>query len=133
MYAIEKKDAAVSLLRENQARFSVQNLTIVHGCAPQDCAALPAPTHAFIGGSSGNMRSIIAQLIAKNPCVRIVATAVSLETVAELTACLNEFDFSYAETVMLSVARSKAVGPYHMMAGQNPIHVFTMQNGCDNA
>ncbi|HIU44571.1 MAG TPA: precorrin-6A reductase [Candidatus Ventrousia excrementavium] len=133
VYAIEKKNAAVSLLRENQARFSVQNLTIVHGCAPQDCAALPAPTHAFIGGSSGNMRSIIAQLIVKNPRVRIVATAVSLETVAELTACLNEFDFSYAETVLLSVARSKAVGPYHMMAGQNPIHVFTMQNGCDNA
>lgn len=133
VYAIERKDAAVALLHENCKRFGTANLTVVHGCAPDACRDLPCPTHAFIGGSSGNIRQIIAQLLAKNPLVRIVATAVSLETIAALTACFSEFPFSYTEVVSLNVARDKAVGPYHMMTGQNPIHIFTMQAGCDGA
>ena len=59
------------------------------GTAPEACEMLPAPTHAFIGGSAGNMQEIVAQLLAKNPQVRIVATAITLESVAELTACLR--------------------------------------------
>ena len=90
---------------------------------------LPEPTHAFIGGSAGNMQEIVAQLLAKNPQVRIVATAITLESVAELTACLRHFAFRETEVISLSVARDRKAGPYHLMTGQNPIYIFTMQGG----
>lgn len=129
VYAVECKSAAVELLQQNKARFSAENLTIISGCAPDACADLPVPSHAFIGGSSGNMRSILALLLEKNPNIRIVATAISLESIAELTACLKEFPFVETEVISMQIAHDKKAGAYHLMAGQNPIYIFTMQAG----
>lgn len=129
VFAIEQKEEAAALLKENRRRFGVQNLTVVEGRAPQVCRDLPAPTHAFIGGSTGSMRQIIALLLEKNPQVRIAATAVTLESAAELTRCLTDFDFEKTEVVSLSVARARPAGSYHLMAGQNPVYIFTMQGG----
>ena len=125
IYAIERKDAAVALLKENCARFHTDNVTVVAGTAPECCRDLPAPTHAFLGGTSGNMKEIIALLLEKNPAVRIVATAVTLESVAELTACLALFPDRKPEVVTLSVARGRPLGAYHLMTAQNPIWIFT--------
>ena len=108
-------------------------MTIVPGTAPQACADLPAPTHAFIGGSSGNMRQILALLLEKNPHVRIVAAAISLESVAELTSCLTDFPFTETEVVSLTVARDRKAGHFHLMTGQNPIYIFTMHAGGGDA
>ena len=129
VYAIERKEAAVSLLSENAEKTAGKNLTVVSGEAPEACKHLPMPTHVFIGGSSGNMKEIIAELLLKNPAVRIVATAISLETVAELVACIKEFDFKETEIVSLQVARGKEAGSYHLMNAQNPVYIFTMQYG----
>lgn len=74
IFAIERRADAVELLKKNQAAFSAENLTIVAGSAPEACDDLPAPTHAFIGGSAGNLHGILAVLLQKNPQVRIVAT-----------------------------------------------------------
>lgn len=125
IYAIERKDAAVALLKENCARFHTDNVTVVPGTAPECCRELPAPTHAFLGGTSGNMKEIIALLLEKNPAVRIVATAVTLESVAELTACLALFPDRKPEIVTLSVSRGRPLGAYHLMTAQNPIWIFT--------
>ena len=129
VYAIERKEAALELLQENCRKFRVNNLTVVPGTAPDACVYLPAPTHAFIGGSSGNMKEIITLLLQKNPKVRIVATAIALESVAELTACMKHFAFEETEVISMSVARNRKAGPYNLMTGQNPIYIFTMQGG----
>lgn len=129
VYAVERRDAAVDLLHLNRDRFSAENLTVVRGCAPEACLALPAPSHVFLGGSSGKLRDILILLLKKNPNIRIVATAVSLESIGELTACMKEFPFAETEVVSLQVARDKKAGAYHLMAGQNPIYIFTMQAG----
>ena len=129
VYAIERKDTAVEILQENVRKFRTSNLTVVPGIAPEACSVLPAPTHAFIGGSSGNMKEIIALLLQKNPKVRIVATAIALESIAELTDCVKHFAFEETEVVSMSVARSRKAGPYNLMTGQNPIYIFTMQGG----
>lgn len=129
VYAIERKDEAVPVLEENRRRFRVENLTIVPGLAPDACQDLPSPTHAFIGGSSGNMKEILTLLLEKNPDVRIVATAITLESVAELTECMKRFPFTETEVISISVAKNKKAGPYNLMTGQNPIYIFTMQGG----
>lgn len=129
VYAIEQKEAALELLQENCRKFRLSNLSVIPGTAPDACVELPAPTHAFIGGSSGNMREIITLLLQKNPKVRIVATAIALESVTELTACMKHFAFEETEVVSMTVARNRKAGPYNLMTGQNPIFIFTMQGG----
>lgn len=129
VYAIERKPEAIALLEENKARFFAENVTIVSGTAPEACRDLPAPTHVFIGGSSGHMREILRLVLEKNPQARITAAAISLESVAELTACLKEISGLVSEVVSVQIARDKKAGPYHLMTGQNPIYLFTMQKG----
>lgn len=129
VYAIERKEAALKLVEENKEAFSLENLTVVPGCAPEACRELPPPTHVFIGGSSGNLEKILSLVLEKNPRARIVATAISLESVAELTGCMNGLPFSRTEVVSLSVARDRKAGSYHLMTGQNPIYIFTMEAG----
>lgn len=75
------------------------------------------------------MEEILRLLLEKNPRVRIVATAVSLESISELSNGLKEFNFTDAEVVSLTVARDRKSGNYHLMQGQNPIYIFTMQAG----
>ena len=75
------------------------------------------------------MREILRTVLSKNPGARIVATAIALESVGELTECLREFPFVSSEVVSLTVARDKKAGKYHLMTGQNPIYIFTMQAG----
>ena len=129
VYGIERKDDALQLMTANASRLGVENLTPVPGKAPDACRELPAPTHAFIGGSGGNLREIISLLLEKNPRVRIVVTAVTLETVGETTALMKEFPFTETEVVSLSVARDRKAGPYRLMTGLNPVFIFTMQAG----
>ena len=96
--------------------------------APEALKDLPAPTHAFIGGSSGNLKEIVKLLLEKNPQVRIVINCITLETVSEALETAKEFGFEENEIVQLSAARSKAIGRYHMMMGENPIYIITLQN-----
>lgn len=128
VYAIEKKAAAADLIEENKRRFGVDHLEIIRGEAPEALKELPAPTHAFIGGSSGNLRQIVEALIKKREQVRIVINCITLETVTEALEAAREFDFQETQIVQVGVARAKELGRYHMMMGENPIYVITLQN-----
>ena len=131
VYAIEKNEQAQALLEKNRESFSASNMQIIPGLAPEACRDLPAPTHAFLGGTSGSVRDILALLLEKNPHVRIVATAVTLESVGALAARMA--DFEKAECVSLQAARARTAGSYHLMQGQNPVYIFTMQNRREQA
>lgn len=122
VYAVEKKEGALELLEENRIRHHADNLVVVPGAAPEACAELSAPTHVFIGGSSGSIRSILELARKKNPQVRIVATAIAMETVAELTSCIREMG---GDICCLTAAQGKKAGPYTLMQGQNPVYLFT--------
>lgn len=127
VYAIEKNERALALLEKNQESFSASNMQIIPGLAPEACRDLPAPTHAFLGGTSGSVRDILALLLEKNPHVRIVATAVTLESVSALSSCMA--DFEIAECVSVQVSKAAQLGQYHLMQAQNPVYIFTLQNG----
>ena len=131
VYAIEKNEQALALLEKNRESFSASNMKIIPGLAPEACRDLPAPTHAFLGGTSGSVRDILALLLEKNPHVCIVATAVTLESVSALSACME--DFEAAECVSVQVSKAAALGQYHLMQAQNPVYIFTLQNGGTDA
>ena len=125
VFAIEKKEEAAALLEENKQKFAVDNLEIIKGEAPQALENLPALTHAFIGGSSGNLKEIVALLLGKNPQVRIVINCITLETISEALDVLKEYDFQQREVVQLAASRSKEISRYHLMMGENPIYIIS--------
>ncbi len=127
VYAVEKNGAALALLGENRERFHVRNLEIIPGNAPDACRELPAPGYVFIGGSSGSLREIVTLALEKNPAARIAITAVTLESVAEMSRLIKEFAPADVEITCLNVARSREAGPYHLLAAQNPVYLFTLQ------
>lgn len=127
VYAIEMKEKALALTRRNAEKFQLNNLEIIRGRAPEALEDLPAPSHAFIGGSTGHMREILDCLRRKNPSVRIVVNTVTLETLAELTEIAKEFD--YSDIAEISVSKPRTLGNYQLMTAQNPVFVFTLQNG----
>ena len=127
VFAIEKKEDAVDLLYENKQKFAVDNLEIIKGEAPEALKELPVPTHGFIGGSSGNLKEIVALLLEKNRDVRIVINCITLETISEGLEVLKEYDFAEREVVQLAASRSRELGRYHLMMGENPIYIITCQ------
>lgn len=129
VYAVECREDAADLAKRNGKKFALRNLTVVRGMAPEALAELPAPTHVFIGGSSGSMRAIVEAALQKNPGVRVVVNAIALESVAEMAAMIDALGFTDSEIVQLSIARSHRVGRYNMMNGLNPIWIGAMQRG----
>jgi len=129
VYAVECREDAADLIGRNAKHFALRNLTVVRGMAPEALAELPAPTHVFIGGSSGNMRQIVEAALQKNPDVRVVVNAIALESVGEMAGLIDALGFEDSEIVQLSIARSHKVGRYNMMNGLNPIWIGVMQRG----
>ncbi|MCI6468265.1 MAG: precorrin-6y C5,15-methyltransferase (decarboxylating) subunit CbiE [Faecalicatena sp.] len=125
VYAVEKNPEGVSMIRENKRKFLCDWLEIVEGTAPEALKELKPPTHVFIGGSSGNLKEIITCVKEKNPEVRIVLNAISLETVKEVMEAAREGILEEPEIIQIMASRSKKLGAYHMMTGLNPVYIIT--------
>ena len=115
----------LKLIDQNRKKFRTDGVRIIEGLAPHAMEDLEVPTHAFIGGSSGNLREIVQLLQKKNSDVRIVINAISLETVSEVMGLVEEGILPDAEILQVSAARSKVLGRYHMMMGQNPVYIIS--------
>ena len=129
VYAVERDEAACRLIEENRRRLGIGNVRVVHGTAPDCLDALPAPTHVFVGGSGGQVRAILEAALRRNPAVRVVLNTVTAESFAEAVTALKVLPVRGLEIVQLSVARSRAVGSYHLMTAQNPVSVFSFEGG----
>lgn len=129
VYAIEKKEEACSLIGQNAAKFGLSNIEIIQGTAPEALAGLEPPTHAFIGGSSGELREILTVLKDSAGSVRVVINAVSLETIAEIQSVLKDFGISDLSAEQISVSRSRELGNYHLMTAENPVMIASFTLG----
>ncbi len=129
VYAIERNPEGIELIRENAEKIGVSNLIPVKGEAPKAFQGLPAPTHAFVGGSSGAMREIILTLRRKNPDVRIVINTISMESISEVMNLIKELEIKDADIVQISSAKSREMGAYHMMTALNPVYVISFGKG----
>lgn len=125
VYAIEREEAGCRLIEQNTRRLAATNVRVIAGEAPAALAGLPAPNAAFIGGSGGRLREIVQELLRLNPGLRLVISAVTLETLAEAGACLAELAFTQVEIVQVAVSRAKEVGAYHLLAAQNPVFIIS--------
>jgi precorrin-6Y C5,15-methyltransferase (decarboxylating) len=124
VYAFELDTAAIALLQQNILRFAAVNVTVVCGKAPETMRDLPAPDCAFIGGTKGNMAAILDCIYSKNRDCRIVITAITIETLAAVTAYYAERKTYTLDITQITAAVSKPVGSYHLMMGRNPVYII---------
>ncbi len=129
VYAIERREEAVSLILRNREKLGLPNLSVVLGEAPEALAGLPRPTHAFIGGSGGRLREILSALYGKNPGMRVVMTAVSLETVAQIREIREAYPAARIEFLQMQVSRAKEAGEHHLMLAENPVFICAFDFG----
>lgn len=123
VYAIDCNPAAIELTAGNAVKQGLCNIQTVHGSAPDAIRKLPTPTHAFIGGSGGELGEILKLLYRKNPAMRVVVNAASLETIAELTALLPKLSLREREIIQVQIARENSAGRYHLMKAENPVYI----------
>ena len=126
VYAFEINEEALTVLQQNIGHFGLTNVTVVAGDASQTLKTLDiAPDYAFIGGTKGNLASILDDLYDKNEACRMVITAISLETLAAVTAYYAARNGYQLDITQVSTARSKQVGQHHLMMAQNPVYIMT--------
>lgn len=120
VWAVERNAAGVRLIRENADAFGCGNVHAVPGVAPEALAKLPVPDAVFVGGSAGELPSIVEAALEKNSQVRLCVPCVTVETLTEACALLSGSRFKGFEACQVSAARAEAVGSHHLMKAQNP-------------
>jgi len=123
VYAVERREDAVDLIGQNCSRFHLGNVTAIRGDAPDALMTLPPPDAVFIGGSGGEVDSIITVVLQKNPMARIVVTAVTLETASSAQDALAKAGLE-PDILQLNVSVGKKVGGSHLMEARNPITIL---------
>ncbi|MCR5409763.1 MAG: precorrin-6A reductase [Lachnospiraceae bacterium] len=121
VYAIEERKEAADLTELNRKRYGRDNVTVVRGQAPESFDLLPKPDAAYIGGSSNKLREIIRGLKDKNREVRVVAGAVTLETLNSLMQVMSEIPYSSIDVIQMNIAKTETIRKYHMIKSLNPI------------
>ena len=125
VYAIERFEKATDLIRQNQEKFGVKNLTIIEAKAPEGMEDLPELDAVIIGGSAGGMGTIMdeaTRLLKVGG--RLVVTAVTMETGYIILKELKGRPYTY-EGFQMQVSRFRKAGPYHLLNPLSPIFIVT--------
>ena len=90
IFAVEREEEQVKNIQKNRERFRAWNLKLHQGSAPDILTALPAPDRVFIGGSGGQLLTIIDHAAKRLiPGGRIVVNAVLEKTAQDAPAYLH--------------------------------------------
>jgi precorrin-6Y C5,15-methyltransferase (decarboxylating) len=126
VYAIERDEDSLPLLRRNVARWSPGNVHVIQGEAPGILEGLETPDSVLVGGSGGRLAAILGAVADRlQPRGRIVVNLAVLERTQEAYHQLKSLGFS-ADLTMVSSARGKEMtdGTVRLDA-QNPVFVVT--------
>lgn len=125
VYAVEKNPVAVELIKKNIHNFNAENIELIFAKAPEGLDHILEADKIFIGGSGGELNTVMDIIFASQKHPTIVISAITLETVAQITDILKKSkEYGYdTEVTAINVSKSKEVGPYNMMMAQNMVFI----------
>ncbi len=123
VYAIEKNPDAVGLLEKNRELFSAENVILIKGEAPEALNGPEAPDAVFIGGSGGKLTGILQALKDLQKKIRVVITAVSLETMQEIKELYRDPAVKDLKIRMIQVSDVNGLGDHHLLMANNPVMI----------
>lgn len=127
IYSVEKTAMGISAIKANIQRFEVSNVEAIAGKAPQALADLPDPDRIFIGGSGGELGSILnicRKRIAEGGVV--VLALATIEHLTEVLAWTKENHWQHS-LLQVQIARSSAVADLTRFAPLNPVTIVQLQ------
>ena len=126
VYAVEIDPEGVQICRDNVRAHAVDNVTVVHGRAPEALADLPDPDAVFVGGSKGSMAGILDVALARlRPGGRLVANAITLENASEIHQTARRHGVQ-PDVTLLQVSRAEPLAHYMRYEALNPIQIFAL-------
>lgn len=129
VYAIERNEEGIALIRHNSIAFQLDNLRLVEGKAPEVLADLPEPDRVLVGGSGGKLEEILRVIYGRlRPGGRVILNAVTMETAARSIELLEQL-FDGVDVVQISAARAVRAGGSHLLKGLNPVTVISAEKG----
>ena len=124
VHSVERSETAVKLIYKNKEKFSADNLIVYEGDAAETVAKLPEPDKVFIGGSGKEMSQILEIIAAFPKKIKVVISAVTIETIAETNELLGKYAPDF-DVIQATVGRGRKIGSYHIMDTNNPVMIFT--------
>ncbi|HER54486.1 MAG TPA: precorrin-6Y C5,15-methyltransferase (decarboxylating) subunit CbiT [Candidatus Bathyarchaeota archaeon] len=126
VFAIDKKEEAVSLTKQNVAKFQLQNtVEVIFGNAVQIMSELPQVDAVLIGGSRSLRETIQAAYERLKLRGKVVVNAILLETAVNAVDEIKKVGFKDVDVVQVFVAKGKQVPSGTMMLARNPITVIS--------
>ncbi len=123
VYSVECRESALEILRKNKEYFSLDNITVIPGRAEDVTEGLSAPDAVFIGGTGGSLGKILKILSSFKRRIRIVMTAVTLETQSEAFESLSRF--CGFDMIQMSVCGTRKIGGYTVLESNNPVMIYS--------
>ena len=124
VHSVERNETAVKLIYKNKEKFPADNLFIYEGDAAKTACTLPEPDKVFIGGSGKELSQILETIAAFPKKIKVVISAVTIETIAEANELLGKYDTDF-DVIQATVGRGRKIGNYHIMDTNNPVMIFT--------
>ena len=127
VYAIEKRAELIAHLQENLRRFPAANYHWTEGVAPADIAYWPDPHAVFIGGSGGQLETIIDTVQQRlHPNGRLVINLATLENLNIARKLLPD-----AHVNQIQINRGVPILEMLRFESLNPIFIVTWQKNSE--
>lgn len=124
--AVERDEEVASLIRRNCDRFTVQNVDVIEGSAPDCLKEIPhLPNCVFIEGGRPIKTVLQAVWQYLQPQGRVVATATNFESLYAISESLAELQARNIEVVQSAVNRLETRGNHQIFAAVDPIFVLS--------
>ena len=130
VYAVERDTDSLPILEANVSRWGSENIHIVTGEAPGALEGLPDPDSIFVGGSGGNLSSILKYAASRlNSGGSIVVNLAVLERTQEAYRLLKELGLD-TELTQVTSARGKEMADGAVrLESLNPVFIVSGRRG----
>ncbi|HLG22199.1 MAG TPA: precorrin-6Y C5,15-methyltransferase (decarboxylating) subunit CbiT [Candidatus Manganitrophaceae bacterium] len=124
VFAIEKNEEDVGLIKENIARFGTANVEVIHAKAPDRLDTLLAPDAVFIGGSGSRMREILEVCWRRlKEEGRLVANLATVENLSESYLFFKSRGVK-PEVTLVQIGRGADILELTRFEGLNPVFIL---------
>lgn len=121
VYALEREEEGVALIRKNAEKFGV-DIHIIQDHAPQGIEEIGTFNKCFIGGSGGKLGEIVDAIHRKlKPGGIVAANFVTVENLVQFQHLLRQYEYANVETRVIQA--SMADGRTGILKAQNPVFI----------
>jgi len=120
VYAVERENEGIELIRQNASKFNAK-VDIIKALAPDGLESVHGFNKCFIGGSGGRLREIF-DYVNNNmaPGGITAANFITLKNLNEFLNLLEEYDYRDLETKLLQVSHMEKSG---LLKAHNPVFI----------